>query len=170
MGKVTIGLEALRFAPLANDGGPGTVFTALGTTSKGTFSFEEDDPTEKRVEIEESSDPLYVKKKQGARRLKFSIPDPDVEALAKIRGGTVTTATGKKTYEEDEAVSLVGTIQVLPEDGFDSIQYNHVSIFGKMNGGLGQEQELLLEITVDILKPTKAGIKTMTIIEDAPAD
>lgn len=168
MGLVTIGLNGFKFAPLASDGGPGTVFIALGTTSKGTFSFEEDDPSEKRVEIEESPDPLKVYKRQGARRIKLSIPDPDVDALAMIRGGTVTTATGKKTYSEDSAVSLHGTVQVLPEEGFDSIQYNHVSIYGKLNGGLGQDQELLLELTVDVLKPAKAGIKTVTIIQDAP--
>ncbi|WP_448104739.1 hypothetical protein [Pedobacter panaciterrae] len=168
MGFVNIGLNAFKFAPLESDGGPGTVFVSLGSTSKGTFSFEEDDPTEKRVEIEESPDPLRVFKRQGARRIKLSIPDPDVDALAMIRGGTVTTATGKKTYTEDNAVSLEGTVQVIPEEGFDSIQYNHVSIFGKLNGALGQDQELLLELTVDILKPAKAGVKTMTIIQDAP--
>jgi len=168
MGLVTIGLEKVEVAPLAGDGGPGTTFATIGFTSKGTFSFQEDDATVKNVEAEETSTPLKSFKTPGARRLLFSLADPDSAALALTRGGTVNTAGGGTVYEEDEAVEYECTIRVTPKEGFKSFQYNKVSLLGKLNGGLGADQELLLEIVVDILKPTKEGVKIMEIVEVAP--
>ena len=174
MGKVTIGLAKLEVAPLASDGGPGTTFVQIGFTSKGTFQFQEEDPTKKTVDVEEKTDPLKVFKKAGARSLVFSLADPDTEALALVRGGEITTVAstttvkGTKTYEEDAAVSYECTIRVTPEEGFKTIVYNHVSLSGKLNGGLGAEQELLLEIACDILTPSKAGVKTAVIVEELP--
>ncbi|PPL04977.1 hypothetical protein [Parapedobacter indicus] len=168
MGLVTIGLDKVEVAPLAGDGGPGTVFETIGFTSKGTFSFQEDDATVKNVEVEEVSTPLKAFKTAGARRLLFSLADPDSNALALTRGGTVDTAGGGKVYTEDDAKEYECTIRVTPKEGFETIQYNKVSLLGKLNGGLGADQELLLEIAVDILKPTKEGIKIMEIVEIAP--
>lgn len=168
MGLVTIGLDKVEVAPLAGDGGPGTVFTSLGFTSKGTFSFQEDDATVKNVEVEETSTPLAAFKTAGARRVLLSLADPDADALSKARGGTVSTAGGGKVYSEDDAVEYECTLRITPKQGFKQIQYNKVSLLGKLNGGLGADQELLLEIAVDILKPTKEGVKVMEIIEVAP--
>lgn len=163
MGLVTIGVKSVKFAALAGDGGPGTTFAALGLTSRGTLTFNEEAPTKKLVEVEESADPLAVFKRPAPRTLTFSIADPDLATLAKIRGGAVTTGTPDDTYEEDTPVSLVGTLQIEPEQGFKTITYNHVSIDGRLTGGLGTDQELLLVLEVDILKPTKAGVKVMSI-------
>lgn len=174
MGLVTIGLKKLEIAPLAADGGPGTEFTEIGFTSKGTFQFQEEDPTEKVVEVEESSTPLKRFKKAGARSIVFSLADPDTDALAKVRGGTVSTVAstsevkGTKTYAEDDAKAHECTIRVTPEEGFKTMTYNRVSLFGKLSGGFGAEQELLLEITADVLKPTKTGVKTFEAIEELP--
>ena len=168
MGLVTIGVEKVEVAPLAGDGGPGTVFAAIGFTSKGTLSFQEDDATVKNVEVEESSVPLEAFKTAGARRFMFSLADPDSDALALTRGGTVDTTGGGKVYSEDDPQEYECTLRVTPKKGFKTIQYNKVSLFGKLNGGLGADQELLLEITADILKPTKAGVKVTEIVEVVP--
>lgn len=167
MGLVTIGLKGVKFAPPASDGGPGTVFTSLGFTSKGTLSFNEEEPTKKTVDVEESSVPLKTFKKAGAKSLTLSIADPDTDSLAKVRGGTVETSAGKKTYSEDDPLSLEGTLRVEPEEGFEYIQYNKVSIFGRLNGGLGAEQELLLVLDIDVEKPTKEGVKVWEAVEAA---
>lgn len=169
MGLVTIGLKAFEFAPLAGDGGPGTTFTKIGFTSEGTLSFNEETPTRKTVDVEESTVPLKVFKRPGAKTITISIADPDTEALALVRGGTVATDAGKKTYSEDDAVEAVGTIRITPEEGFDTIQYNHVSLLGRLNGGLGKDQELLLVIDIDILKPTKEGVKVWEAVETVGA-
>jgi hypothetical protein len=168
MGLVTIGLLGVSFAPLASDGGPGTVFAPIGFTSKGTLTFNEEEPTKKTVDVEESSVPLKTFKKAGAKSLTLSIADPDTDALALVRGGTVAATSGKKTYSEDDAISLVGTLKVEPEEGFASITYNKVSIFGRLQGGLGSEQELLLVLDVDIEKPTKTGVKVWEAVENVP--
>lgn len=166
MGIVTIGLKKIEVAPLAADGGPGTVFKTIGFTSKGTFSFQEEDGTIKKVDVEEASDPLKIFKKSGARSVVFSLADPDNEALEITRGGTVTTAAGEKTYTEDEGKSFECTLRITPEEGFKTIQYNSVSLYGKMEGGLGSEQELLLNIKADIQKPSKAGVKVMEVVQE----
>lgn len=163
MGLVTIGVKSVKYAPLAGDGGPGTVFTALGFTSKGSLTFNEEAPSKKLVEAEESADPIAIFKRAGARTVTLQLADPDLAALNKIRGGTITTASPNDTYSEDSPVSLVGTLQIEPEQGFTSITYNHVSIDGRFSGGLGADQELLLTLEVDILKPKKAATKVMEI-------
>lgn len=165
MGLITIGIKSVKFAPLSGDGGPGTVFTELGFTSKGTLSFNEEAPTKKLVEVEETSDPLAVFKTPAPRTVTLSLADPDLAALAKIRGGTVTPGTSgaDDVYAEDAPVSLIGTLQIEPAQGFTKITYNHVSIDGRFSGGLGADQELLLVLEVDILKPTKTGTKTMQV-------
>lgn len=162
MGLVTIGVQKIEYAPLAGDGGPGTVFTSLGLTSKNTLTFNEEPPTKKLVEVEESADPIAVFKRAAARSLSYSIANPDLQALAKIRGGTVTTLTGVDTLEEDAPVSLVGTLKITPEEGMTAIIYNHVSMDGRLSGALGADQELLLVVDVDVLKPTKTSVKTVS--------
>lgn len=165
MGLVTIGVKSVQFAPLAGDGGPGTVFTTLGFTSKGTLSFNEEAPTKKLVEVEETSDPIGIFKRPAPRTFTLSLANPDLDTLAKIRGGTKTAGTGgaDDKYTEDSPTSLVGTIKIEFKQGFKSFIYNHVSIDGRFSGNVGDDQELLLVLDVDVLTPTKSGVKTFEV-------
>lgn len=165
MALVTIGVKGVKFGALAGDGGPGTALTSLGFTSKGTLSFNEDAPTKKLVEIEEDTDPLAVFKRPAPRTITLSLAAPDLDTLARLRGGTVTPGTSgaDDKYEETGPVSAIGTLEIEPEKGFKKITYNHVSIDARFNGGLGADQELLLVLEVDILKSPKADTPTVVI-------
>ncbi len=169
MGLVTIGLKGVEYAPLASDGGPGTTFQSIGFTSAGTLSFNEDDPSKKEVNVEESSTPLKVKKTPGAKSITLQIANPDTATLALFRGGTVTTATGKKTYTEDNPGTLEGTFKIIPEEGFDAFIINAGSAYGRFNGGLGKDQELLFQVDIDYQQPKKAGVKVWEAIETVPS-
>lgn len=165
MALVTIGVKGVKFGELAVDGGPGTALTSLGFTSKGTLSFNEDAPTKKLVEIEEDTDPLAVFKRPAPRTITLSLAAPDLDTLARLRGGTVTPGTSgaDDKYEETGPVSAIGTLEIEPEQGFKKITYSHVSIDARFNGGLGADQELLLVLEVDILKSPKEDTPTTVI-------
>jgi len=165
---VTIGLKKIEIAPLASDGGPGTVFTAFGNISTDSFSFAEAEPNVKQVDIEESSAPLKIFKTKGNLVINANIADADADMYATVRGGTVTSATGKKTYKEGSTVANVErTVRITPEEGL-VFTINRCDISGLLNGGLGKNQELFLALTLTALQPKKAGVDIFEAEETVP--
>jgi len=162
---VTIGLAKFERAPIASDGGPGTVFTEYGGVSEDTFSFAEAEGTTKEVRIEQSSAPLKIFKKKGALILNCSIADADTDLFAALRGGSVATASGVKTYSEgDEVNDVEETIRVTSDEGL-IFTINRCSVSALITGALGKNQELLLALTLTALKPKKTGVPTWTASE-----
>lgn len=168
---VTIGLKAIRIAPLAVDGGPGTTFEQFGNVSQDTFTFAEGEPSIKQVLIEESSASLKDFRTKGQLVCTASIADPDTEMFAVVRGGTISTTTpGKKIYSEgDEFVNVERTVQIEPSEGL-SFQINRASLSGILASGLGKNQELLLNISIGALQPLKAGVKIWEAVETVPVE
>ena len=165
---VTIGLKGINIAPLAADGGPGTTFVAFGNVSTDSFAFAEAEPTLKQVLIEESSYSLKDFRTKGQLIATANIADPDTEMYATVRGGTIVSAAGKKTYSEgDNFVNVEKTVQIFPAEGL-SFQINRASLSGLITGGLGKNQELYLAVTIGALQPLKAGTKVMEVIETIP--
>lgn len=168
---VTIGLKKIEIAPLANDGGPGTVFVSFGNVSTDSFAFAEAESTLKQVLIEESAYSLKDFKTKGQLVASANIADPDTDMYALVRGGVVDTATpGKKKYSEgDDFVNVERTVRITPAEGL-VFQINRCSLSGLITGGLGKNQELYLAITMGALQPQKAGVKAIEIVEDVPIE
>ncbi len=167
---VTIGLKKISIAPIAGDGGPGTVFADFGNVSTDSFSFAEAEPTTKQVDIEESDAPLLIKKTKGNLVVNANIADADADMYATVRGGSVTTvADTSKTYKEgDSVVSVEKTVKIESAEGLTFI-INRCDISGLLTGGLGKNQELYLAITLTALKPKKAGVAVWEAIQDISA-
>lgn len=165
MSLVTIGLKSVGFGDIAVDGGPATVFVTKFNTSVDSFSFTEEAPAKKEVLVEEQDLALYIKRTKGARSIKLNIADMDVATLAYLQGGTVTTATGLKTYSEpDSIVNVEKTVKITPEVGLSFI-INRGLLTCVDTGNLGKNNEKLWELTVDVLLPTKTGVPGKTILE-----
>lgn len=169
MGVVTIGLKKMSVAPLAGDGGPGSVFAAFGNISTDSFNFAEGEATVKQVSIEESPDPLAQFETKGVLQFNLNIADADAAMLALLRGGTVTTTGNVKKYEEGEAFSgIERTVKIEPSQGL-TFTINRAKMSGLLISGMGKNQELLLQITITALKPTKSGTPTLVTEEAVPA-
>lgn len=168
MGKVTIGLESIEFAVIAEDGGPGTTFVKYGNVSTDSLSFNEAEPTTKEVNVEEYSAPLDEFKTKGALVINANIADADTAIFAALRGGTVATTSGLKTYSEgDEFTQMEYTVKVTPAKGL-VYKINRASVTGLLSGGLGKNQELFLALSVKALLPTKSGTKVLEVLETVP--
>lgn len=165
---VTIGLKKIEIAPLALDGGPGTVFQTFGNISTDSFSFAEAEPTAKQVDIEESDVPLKIFRTKGNLVVNANIADADTDMYATVRGGTVTAGTGIKTYKEGSSfVDVEKTVRITPAEGLTFV-INRCNIAGLLNGGLGKNQELFLALTLTALLPKKAGVSVLEVIETVP--
>lgn len=168
MGVVTIGLKHIEIGDIAADGGPATVFTKFGNVSLDSFAFAEAEPTLKQVLIEESSASLKDFRTKGQLVLTANIADADTDLYATVRGGTIVTAAGKKTYSEgDNFVNVEKTVRITPAEGL-IFTINRASLSGLLTGGLGKNQELYLAVSISALQPLKEGVKLMEVDEAVP--
>lgn len=166
MGRVTIGLKSIGFADIAADGGPGTVFVTKFNTSTDSLTFNQDEPGEKTVDVEESDDPLYIRKTKGRKSVTCNIADMDVDLLAYLEGGVVTTGVGgEKTYAEPDTYTPVyKTVKIEPEEGLTRI-INRALLTVTDTGALGKNNEKLYTLTIDPVKPEKTGVATQNMIQ-----
>lgn len=167
---VTLGLAGLYIAPLLADGSPGTDFTRIGYTALDSFAFNEADPSEFRINVEEKQAPLKIKKTKGDLGITFNVADPDGVGFKKARGGDITTSGADRTYSEGDTFSdLEYTVLIVPEEGVKQIQINRASLYGKLANGLGKNNGLMLTITAVALAPLKQGVPVWQFVENVAA-
>lgn len=86
---IAMGVGAIRIADVG-DGVPGTDFTTLPLPTKSSVAFNFADPKEVKIDIEGSTEPLYVEfVKDTTDYIEFSIPTPSNDTIALLAGGTV---------------------------------------------------------------------------------
>lgn len=84
------------------DGVPGTVFSELPLPQKNAVAFNFSDPSEVRIDLEGSLDPLYSAfVKDTTDFIEVSIPTPDNATIQKLAGG-VHDKTGVEPNVNDE--------------------------------------------------------------------
>lgn len=163
--KITIGIQSVQVAPLAVDGGAGTVFKTWGDTLEGTFSFTTEDGTTFDLNIEESEDAIYSKVGKGVRTLEWNIPNYDLADLPEMLGGTYTAGT--KTWTEPiDNPNLEFTVKVTAIEGYTMI-FNRVRFNNSVgNGTFGRENALSIVINGRVLKPMKAGVSAFELQDE----
>lgn len=86
---IAMGVGAIRIADVG-DGVPGKDFTTLPLPTKSSVAFNFADPKEVKIDIEGSTEPLYVEfVKDTTDYIEFSIPTPSNDTIALLAGGTV---------------------------------------------------------------------------------
>lgn len=154
---VTIGIAKIEIAPLAIDGGEGTVFTTWGNTLEGTFSITNEDGTTTDINIEESEDAILSRTTRGAKTISWTIPDFDLADLPKILGGKFET---NKWSAPTDNKALEYTVKVTPEQGY-IMTFNRVSFNNNLGDGTyGRDNVLGIAVSGRVLKPLKEGVAT----------
>lgn len=167
MAKVTtLGLTTIGFAPIASDGGPGTVFTNVESTKKDTAEMTHEDPTKTELFEEETDQPYYTAIKNGKISFTFALAQPDVTQLSLFFGGTVSNTTPKTWDLPDGYVAIERTVKITPRVGL-SFLIPRGLVTAKMGGKFGTTDSFAVTITVDVLSPTKAGVKALTVTNPA---
>lgn len=158
----TYGLAGIYIAPLAGDGGPGTVFTLLGKTNPGTTKISTDKGTKTEKFCEETSDPLVSIPGNRTKTIEFQLIVEGVATLEAVLGGS--SAAG--VWSEPDAVPVIEkTLKMVPQAG-GTLIFNRVSFDCALNATLSKEGDLFyVDCVATVLQPTKAGVKKMTFTE-----
>ena len=155
-GLITVGLAKIEVGAIAVDGGMGTTLAPLGLTEEGSFSINQDDPTETEFAVEELETPIHIQTKAGKIALNFTISDPNEDTLVAVFGGTKTGTGSSAVYEWPMTpVSIEKSIKVTPQQGA-GLNIPRAKITAKFASELGRGALLRVEVTGTILQPTKA--------------
>lgn len=160
----TYGLSGLHFAPIAGDGGPGTVFTLLGKTVPGSTKITTDKGTKIEKFCEEFSDPLVSISGTRIKTIETQLIVEGAATLETVLGGTV--AAGVWTEPDDTPV-IEKTLKVVPKAGGTMI-FNRVSVDASVNATLSKDGDLFyVDVVCTVLQPTKANTKKSTFTDPA---
>lgn len=165
--KTTLGLTKIEFAPLANDKGPGTVFTQLNTTKQDTAEMTQDDPTTTEFLVEESDTAIESSVTPGKIQFNFTVAQPDLDTLVTLFGGEITGTGASEQYEyPDVLVTVMKTVKITPKKGL-IFQINNGQVVAKFNGKFSKSDIFGIDVTINVLQPEKAGIKPLYVTRKA---
>lgn len=162
--SITSGVLSISVAPLASDGGPGTVFTTVGYTDRDQeTSITEGDPTTTDKYSNESDTPLYTITTPGVETIQFSVIVQRASQLQAWFGGTVTGTPAVWTAP-DSRTPIERTVRIPGKVG-GTFQYNRVKFTPKKTYPMGPDGWFTINVTGQVLQPLKAGVAVSTFTE-----
>lgn len=148
---VILGIKKIEIAKTLTDGKPGTVFQILGDTLEDSFNETVDEGTRVTVNIEESDTPIVDKPTGSTKSITWQVPNPDMDVLAEMQGGTWDEAT--KTYETPKKrLQEDYTVKLTFEQG-GTQTYNRVNMDVFYDGAVGKNNVKLLRVNGTCLTP-----------------
>jgi len=92
---IAMGIARIAYGTVG-DGVPASAFTDLPLPTKSSVAFNFQDPKEVRIDVEGSSDPLYVTLvKDSTDYIEFSLPTPSNDVIKEMTGGELDAETDK---------------------------------------------------------------------------
>jgi hypothetical protein len=169
----TIGLSKIEIGDTANDGGMGSSLEQLGYTLQDTCTLTQEDPETTDFYAEEADDPVVSYSRAGKTAFNFSVMNPDVDVLAKLLGGTVTTTgsgdSAVSTWNAPESIPVIEkSVKITPKMGL-IFSIPRMKITAKINGNFSKSNVFVIEVAGTVLKPEKTGEAKMkaTKIQEA---
>lgn len=153
MGLFTHGINKIEFAPIGVDGTVGTVFTQIGLTNIDSASLATEDGTTTDFFSEEHDLPEFSYTSEGKVTLTFDLMDPNLDAFARLWGGTVTGTGSAAVWERPRTITpLEQSVKITPKTGLVST-FPRMKIMPRLNSNLGKNSLFMISITCDILMP-----------------
>lgn len=163
MATLTLGLSKIEVGEIAEDGDVAESFAALGKTYQDTASITDEDPEVIEHFSEEDEAPLAVIRRRGRRTISFSIMNPNKQTLVDTLGGTLTGVAPNQVWNEPATMPVIErSIRITPAIG-SVVTFPRVSLSGKINYELSKSGIMLIEMTADVLQPTKSGVASTQI-------
>lgn len=168
------GLAKLELSDIAVDGDVGTAFVEVGDTVKGTAQLTQSDPTITDFNIEEQDDPVEsIVSAEGKKTLVWSCYNVDGATLVKFFGGTYTpyNALGPvhaKYTPPTSTLDVEKSVKVTDKKG-NIFTIVRAKITAKFNWSFTGDKLAQLDLSCDILTPTKTGVAPFTIVYPDPS-
>lgn len=147
---IAMGIARIGYGTVG-DGVPAAVFADLPLPTKSSVAFNFQDPKEVRIDVEGSTDPLYVTLvKDSTDYIEFSIPTPSNDVIKEMAGGELDTETDKWS-EPVETPDINKSFQMdTPVRNGKYVRYTIVNgkVAAKLSQAPGAEQAELLLIRV----------------------
>lgn len=169
---VSLGLASIGFGAIAADGGPATLFAALGLTYQDSCKLMTDDPEITEHYAEEVEDPIVRKQKKGKTTLTFQVMDADTNTLVAVFGGTRTgngsTATPWTWKAPVVTPNIEQSVQLKMTQGY-TILIPRGSVTAKIESDVSRKGIFLVTVTVVAMQPKKADIPPIYMSEPGTA-
>jgi len=158
---ITIGLAAINVGAIASDGGMGTTLAPLGVTFRDTCQITQEDGEVTELFSEENDDPEHVITRPGKIKVNFSVMKPDVDTLAKMLGGSVSSST----WDAPGAMPEVErSVEIVPKQGL-KISIPRLKMDCKIDWSNVGTTPLLITVSGTVLVPTKSGVSKISAVE-----
>ena len=167
MAKVfTYGLTSVEFGDVATDGGVATTFSNKGLTFKDSFEIASADADVQEFQSEENDEPEISISTQGKKIYKFQLMNPGVDELLYFLGGVVVAGPPKVWQAPGQTPVNEKSIKITPKKGH-ILTITRALIVAKESGKYSKTGLAMLDITITVMKPTKALEPSMTKTEQA---
>lgn len=158
-----LGLDKIEVGDIEADGDVSTSFAQLGVTYRDTADLTQDDPEVTEHNSEENDEPEEVIMTKGKTSIKWSIVNAAPNTLAEVLGGNVTGVAPDEVWEAPStAQDIEKSIKITPKRG-KVITIPRAKIQAKINYKLARTGIFLVEITANVMTPTKAGVASIII-------
>lgn len=177
---ITNGLSGIVAGQIPEDGTmcPDDQMEQLGYTYQDSCTLTEEDPETNEFYAEEVDDPIFVSDpKDGKKTLTFSIPDPSVETIAMLKGGTYqnvgdtvgdgeeeTTATDTGWYASDNAPSVELAFKITAKTGY-TFYIPRAKVVAKFNAEFKKAAVVLLEVTATVMQPINDDVPKLYLLK-----
>lgn len=159
---ITLGLAKIELGDPAADGGMGTVLATLGYTYEDTCKMATDDPEITEFYAEEVDDPVVIKSKKGKTTLNFSIMNPGIDTLVSVLGGTKSGEAPNEVWNAPAQIPTINqSVKVTPDEGL-AISIPNGYLTGKINGDFSRKGLFMIDVSIQVLTPTKAATAPIT--------
>jgi len=165
MAGTTRGTSDVFVAPIASDGGVGTVWTSFGKIyADSTAALTQADATTKDFNSIQDDQPVDKDVTPGALTMQISLMEVTTDKLLELFGGTVTgTTEATKVWSAPlQAVTIERSMKIQPKKG-KIITFVRMQLSSKANYNLTKEGILLVDVLCSVLTPTKSNTPAWSV-------
>jgi len=162
---VTRGTSDVYIAPIASDGGVGTVWTSFGKIyADSTAAVTQADPTTKDFNSIQDDQPVDKDVTPGAITMQLSLMEVTTATLLENFGGTVTgTTEAEKVWSAPlQAVTIEKSMKIEPKKG-KIITFVRMQLAPKANFNLTKDGLFLIDVLCSLLTPAKANTSPWSV-------
>lgn len=135
---------------------------SIGDIYQDSCELMEADPELTKIFAEQKQRPVKVLVTPGDKTIKLSLLDTSADALLRVFGGTITTVSLVKTWNQPKkSVIIEKFVKITTQDGY-IITIPRGSLSAKQNFKFAKKGVLLLDVMIEVTEPKIATLPAMS--------